>query len=103
MPPLALTMSRYACTPLNASLYLPPSGLVTEATPPTRISVSETPGAVTGTFLPGIACVVGPPALGAVVVVGAASFFELPHATTAHSSTTVMARATGRRRGLLIG
>src|ERR671911_90016 len=54
MPPSLLTMSKYACTPSNASPYPPPSGLVTDTTPPTRISVSVTPGASTGTCSSGL-------------------------------------------------
>src|ERR687898_1078986 len=54
MPPSLLTMSKYACAPSNASPYPPPSGLVTDTTPPTRIAVSVTPGASTGTCSPGL-------------------------------------------------
>src|SRR5687767_742511 len=47
MPPSALIMSKYASTPSNALAYEPPMGLVDDATPPTLISVSVTPGAST--------------------------------------------------------
>src|SRR5690349_768402 len=39
-----LTISKYAFTPAKASAYVPPSGFVLDATPPTWISVSVTPG-----------------------------------------------------------
>src|SRR3954454_2617262 len=104
MPTAELIMSQSAWTTLNESSYIPPSGFVTEAMPATWISSSVTPGTPSRwTFVPGAAAVVGPPALGAVVVLGVASFFELPQAATAHNRAKVMAKATGRRRGLLIG
>ncbi len=102
-PPWSLTISKYACTPSYAVSYLPPSGLVTEATPPTVISVSVTPGASTATFSVLSVAVPSEPAVVPVsfAVVEPPLDSELPHAaatmTSAIMSTVQRLRTTTPR------
>src|SRR5262245_35378419 len=65
MPPLSLTIWKYALTPSTSGAYEPVKLFVLEVIAATSISVLVTPGAVTGTFFlrsDALAVVVGPPA-----------------------------------------
>src|SRR5437868_845867 len=95
MPPCALTMSKYACTPSFAVPYRPPTGFVVDVTPLTRISVAETPGSFTGGQPPGGAVVAAAPA---VVDVDLFDLPELPPPHAVAASATNVRTASQRAR-----
>src|SRR5689334_2611973 len=84
MPPLLLSMSKYACTPSNAEPFGTPSGFVFDATPLTRISVAATPGWSTAGNVP----VDARPVVGASLVPRVGADLEPPDAAFEHAATS---------------